>query len=119
MRRCPARARPEVSAPRSPRSGRSWSRGAELVLDEVGFDPRGFDLVATGEGVVDRTTGEGKAPGEVARRCVAAGVRCVVFGGRVTAAVEGAETWELSGDPARAAADLTKLGETLARSLVA
>src|SRR5439155_867143 len=58
--------------------------GAELVLDEVGFDPRGFDLVVTGEGVVDGTTGEGKAPGEVARRCAAVGARCVVFGGRVT-----------------------------------
>jgi len=91
--------------------------GAELVLDEIGFDPRGFDLVVTGEGVVDRTTGEGKAPGEVVRRCLEAGARCVVFGGRVTAPVEGAETYELSGDPARAAADLAELGETLARSL--
>lgn len=91
--------------------------GAELVLDEVGFDPRGFDLVVTGEGLVDRTTGEGKAPGEVARRCVEAGVRCVVFGGRVTAPVDGAETVQLSGDPARAANDLAALGETLARSL--
>jgi glycerate kinase len=91
--------------------------GAELVLDEIGFDPRGFDLVVTGEGAVDGTTGKGKAPGEVARRCRDAAVRCVVFGGRVTAAVEGAETVELSGDPARAAADLAELGETLARSL--
>jgi glycerate 2-kinase len=90
--------------------------GAELVLDEIGFEPRGFDLIVTGEGAVDRTTAEGKAPGEVARRCRDAGVRCVVFGGRVTAAVEGAETVELSGDPTRAAADLAELGETLARS---
>jgi glycerate 2-kinase len=91
--------------------------GAELVLDEIGFDPRGFDLVVTGEGAVDRTSGEGKAPGEVARRCAEAGVRCVVFGGSVAAPVEGAETVELSGDPARAADDLVALGETLARSL--
>jgi len=91
--------------------------GAQLVLGEIGFDPRGFDLVVTGEGAVDRTTGEGKAPGEVARRCAEAGVRCVVFGGRVAAPVEGAETVELSGDPARAADDLAALGETLARSL--
>jgi glycerate kinase len=91
--------------------------GAELVLDEVGFDPRGFDFVVTGEGLVDRTTGEGKAPGEVARRCVEAGVRCVVFGGRVATAVEGAETVELSGDPARAGDDLAALGDRLARSL--
>jgi glycerate 2-kinase len=91
--------------------------GAELVLEEVGFDHGGFDLVVTGEGVVDATTGEGKAPGEVARRCRAAGTRCAVFGGRVAAAVEGAETYELSGDPARATADLEALGERLARSL--
>ena len=91
--------------------------GAELVLDEIGFDPRGFDLVVTGEGVVDLTTGEGKAPGEVVRRCLEVGARCVVFGGRVAAPVEGAETYELSGDPARAAVDLAGLGETLARSL--
>ena len=93
--------------------------GAELVLDEVGFDPRGFDLIVTGEGVVDRTTGEGKAPGEVARRCAELGVRCVVFGGRVTGPVDGGETAELSGDPARAAADLAALGDRLARSLSA
>jgi glycerate 2-kinase len=91
--------------------------GAELVLDEIGFDPRGFDLVVTGEGVVDGTTGEGKAPGEVARRCAEAGARCVVFGGRVAARVAGAETVELSGNPTRAADDLVALGEALARSL--
>jgi glycerate kinase len=91
--------------------------GAELVLDEIGFDPGGFDLVVTGEGVVDATSGEGKAPGEVARRCRAGGVRCAVFGGRVTVALEGVETYELSGVPARAAADLEALGERLARSL--
>ena len=91
--------------------------GARLVLETIGFDPRGFDLVVTGEGAVDRTTKEGKAPGEVARRCAEAGVRCVVFGGRVEAPVEGTETVELSGDPARAADDLAALGETLARSL--
>jgi glycerate 2-kinase len=90
--------------------------GAELVLDEVGFDPGGFDLVVTGEGAVDATTAEGKAPGEVARRCRAAGTRCAVFGGRVVEPVDGTETYELSGDPARAAADLEALGEHLARA---
>jgi glycerate 2-kinase len=93
--------------------------GAGFVLDEIGFDPAGFDLVVTGEGAVDATTSEGKAPGEVARRCREAGVRCVVFGGRVHEPVAGAETVELSGDPARAADDLARLGEELARSLVA
>jgi glycerate 2-kinase len=91
--------------------------GAAFVLDEVGFDPARFDLVVTGEGAVDATTSEGKAPGEVARRCDSAGVRCVVFGGRVRTPLPGVETVELSGEPARAAADLAELGEELAREL--
>ena len=60
-------------------------QGAALVLEVVGFDERlaRSGLVVTGEGSVDRTTLEGKGPAEVARRAVAAGVPCVVFGGRV------------------------------------
>ena len=85
--------------------------GAGLVLDEVGFDAAGYDLVVTGEGRVDATTTLGKAVGEVAKR--AAGTRCVVFGGVVETAVAGAETIELSGDPARARADLVALGRDL------
>ena len=90
--------------------------GAAAVLDLVGFDARlaGCDLVVTGEGAVDETTQEGKAPGEVASRASAAGVRCIVFGGRVLVDVEGAETVALSGDPARAEADLVELGRRLA-----
>jgi glycerate kinase len=84
--------------------------GAPLVLDLVGFDPTGYDLVVTGEGTVDRTTTRGKAPGEIARRCLAAGVRCVVFGGRVVEPLEGVETVALSGEPARAREDLAELG---------
>ena len=85
--------------------------GATLVLDAVGFDASGYDLVVTGEGRVDATTALGKAPGEVARRC--AGTRCVVFGGIVEAEVPGAETVPLSGDPARAREDLVTLGRDL------
>jgi len=90
--------------------------GADAVLDLVGFDARASacDLVVTGEGTVDAMTAEGKAPGAVARRCAAAGVRCVVAGGVVTAAVEGAETVALSGDPGRCADDLRELGRRLA-----
>lgn len=84
--------------------------GAALILDLVGFDPRCYDLVVTGEGTVDATTTRGKAPGEVAGRCRAAGVRCVVFGGRVVEAVPGVETKALSGHPAAAAGDLVELG---------
>jgi glycerate kinase len=90
-------------------------QGAGLVLTAVGFDPRGHDLVVTGEGTVDATTMRGKAPGEVARRCAVAGVRCVVFGGRVEGEVLGAETRALSGDPSRAHSDLVALGARLAR----
>lgn len=90
--------------------------GAVTVLDLIGFDDRlaGCDLVVTGEGTVDATTVEGKAPGEVARRAASAGVRCVAFGGRVVQTVPGAETVELSGDPARAEGDLVALGRDLA-----
>jgi glycerate 2-kinase len=87
--------------------------GAPLVLDLVGFDPVGYDLVVTGEGTVDRTTTRGKAPGEVARRCVAAGVRCVVFGGRIREAPPELEVIALSGDPSRAREDLVALGTLL------
>ena len=89
--------------------------GAALVLEEIGFDPAGYDLVVTGEGRVDRTTATGKAPGEVARRCREAGVRCVVFGGVVAEPLTGVETVALSGDPSRARADLVELGERLAQ----
>jgi len=89
--------------------------GAQAVLDLLGFDQhlRGHDLVVTGEGQIDATTAEGKAPGEVVTRCVAAGVRCVVFGGRVRAELAGAETIPLSGEPARAEVDLVELGRQL------
>ena len=50
----------------------------------------------------------------VAARCAAAGVRCVVFGGRVLEQVDGAETVSLSGDRSRAERDLEQLGKQLA-----
>jgi glycerate kinase len=87
--------------------------GAPLVLDLIGFDPVGYDVVVTGEGTVDVTTTRGKAPGEVARRCVGAGVRCVLFGGRVLERLDDAETVALSGDPSRARKDLIELGRSL------
>jgi glycerate kinase len=89
--------------------------GAPAVLDLLGFDQRvrGHDLVVTGEGQIDVTTAEGKAPGEIVTRCVAAGVRCVVFGGRVRAEIAGAETTALSGEPSWAEADLVELGRQL------
>jgi glycerate kinase len=89
--------------------------GAPTLLDLIGFDAHAAraDVVVTGEGAVDATTTAGKAPGEVARRAVAGGVRCVIFGGRVRAEVPGAEMVTLSGDPGRAEEDLVGLGRRL------
>jgi glycerate kinase len=97
--------------------GAELAPGASTVLDLLGFDDllARHDLVVTGEGEVDETTSTGKAPGEIASRAVAAGVRCVVFGGRVLAPVAGAEMVALSGDPERAEEDLVELGRGLAR----
>lgn len=90
--------------------------GAETILDLVGFERRvrGANLVVTGEGQVDRTTAEGKAPAAVLARSRSAGVRCVVFGGRVVEQLPEVETVALSGDPQRAEADLAELGRELA-----
>jgi glycerate kinase len=91
--------------------------GAREVLRRLRFAERvpAADLVVTGEGAVDATTVVGKAPGEASKICREAGVRCVVFGGRVEVELEGVETIALSGDPSRAEADLVELGERLAR----
>lgn len=70
--------------------------GAAFVLDAVGFDPRGFDLVVTGEGAVDETTWTGKAPGEVVRRCAEAGVAYVLFSMRDLLASSSMRPWASS-----------------------
>ena len=86
--------------------------GAPYVLEAIGFHERAAraDLVVTGEGTVDRTTFEGKAPGEAVRACRELGVECVLFGGRVE---DGIEAEPLSGDPDRAEEDLSGLGVRL------
>lgn len=96
--------------------GAELVRGAEAILDLVGLDRQltTCDLAITGEGTVDLTTAEGKAPGAVARRCALAGVPCVVAGGVVREPVPDAETVALSGDPGRCADDLRELGRKLA-----
>lgn len=60
-------------------------RGAEWVLERVGFDAAlaKADLVLTAEGVFDRTSLVGKAPGEVVRRAQAAKKKVAVVAGRV------------------------------------
>jgi glycerate 2-kinase len=96
--------------------GADLVRGAESVLDLLDFGRRlaTCDLAVTGEGTVDVTTAEGKAPGVAAGRCRAAGVRCVVAGGIVREHVPGAETIALSGDARRCASDLRDLARSLA-----
>jgi glycerate 2-kinase len=88
--------------------------GAQYLFELTGFRDRAAraDLVVTGEGTVDRTTFEGKAPGEAVRVCKELGVRCVLFGGRVE---DGIDAVALSGDPTRAQEDLQQLGLRLAR----
>jgi glycerate 2-kinase len=95
--------------------GAELVEGAELVLDMTGFDEHaaGAALVVTGEGEVDASTFEGKAPGTVLRRCAALGVRCELFGGVVR---DGFDAHALSGRRALAGEDLINLGERLALS---
>jgi glycerate 2-kinase len=83
--------------------------GAAYVLEAIAFRERAAraDLVITGEGTVDRTTFDGKAPAEAVAVCAGLGVRCVLFGGRVE---DGVEALALTGDPARARDDLEELG---------
>jgi glycerate 2-kinase len=87
--------------------------GAELILELLAFDASGYDLVVTGEGTVDETTWEGKAPAAVLAACERAGVPCTLFGGRVY----GGDAVPLSGDPANAYDDLVTLATRLGRAL--
>ena len=93
--------------------------GSELVADAIGLRERlrGAALVVTGEGAVDAASREGKVTGLVASLAAEAGVRCVVFGGRIDAELPGAEIIALSGDPSRAEADLEELGGRLGREV--
>jgi glycerate 2-kinase len=89
--------------------------GAELVLERVGFRDaaQSADLVVTGEGTVDRSTFEGKVPGEVVRVCAEERVPCVLFAGRLREHPPGLEVYELPGGPDRSAEDLVELGKNL------
>ena len=97
--------------------GAELKEGAELVLQLTGFDDRARHaaFAITGEGTVDETTLEGKAPGAVVRHCRNLGVPCVLFGGRVMPNLP-IEATPLSGDPSHARRDLVALGERVARA---
>jgi glycerate kinase len=86
--------------------------GAQLVLELLHFDPRGYELVVTGEGTVDETTWEGKAPAAVRDACERAGVSCILFGGRVLSG----DAVQLSGEPANAYDDLVTLATRLGQA---
>ena len=112
---CPAPARPAASARRSRRSARELVPGADAVLDADRLRPGAATTSSSpARARSTRRRWRGRRPAEVARRCAAAGVRCVVFGGRVRGTVPStvpAELVALSGDPARARDDLVELGE--------
>ena len=93
--------------------------GAELVAEAIGLRRRlkGSALAVSGEGTVDAASQEGKVTGLVAALAAEAGVRCVIFGGRVESELPDAQTVALSGDPSRAEADLEELGEKLGREV--
>jgi glycerate kinase len=97
--------------------GGELTEGAEVVLQLTGFDhiARSARFAVTGEGTVDQTTLEGKAPGAVLRHCRNLGVECVLFGGRVAPNVR-VDARALSGDRRRAREDLIALGNELAQS---
>ncbi|MFN2570215.1 MAG: glycerate kinase [Gemmatimonadales bacterium] len=61
------------------------ARGAEWVLERAGFDAAlaKADLVITAEGIFDKTSLVGKAPGEVVRRAQAARKKVAVVAARV------------------------------------
>jgi glycerate 2-kinase len=88
--------------------------GARYVLELIGFRERlhRVDLAVSGEGTLDATTTEGKAPWEARRVCGQEGVRCALFGGRVE--LDAPDVHALSGIPGRAAEDLRALGRKLA-----
>lgn len=108
--------------------GAELAPGAELILETIGFHERlhGVALAVTGEGALDRTTLEGKAPLAVLNACRDQGVPCAVFAGRLDSDASNkllqafggrAEVHALSGEPDRAREDLVALGERLGGQL--
>ena len=88
--------------------------GARWILERIDFRAylRDADLAVSGEGKLDATTLEGKAPWEARRMAGEEGVRCALFGGRVE--LDEPDLHALSGKPRRAAEDLRALGRELA-----
>jgi len=89
--------------------------GASYVLELIRFRERlrGVTLAVSGEGTLDETTTEGKAPWRARLACEQEGVRCALFGGRVE--LDAPDVHALSGEPLRVRADLRGLALELAR----
>ena len=87
------------------------------MLDLLDFEPCAYDLVVTGEGRVDVTTGRARSRRRSHVAAPRRGVPCVVFGGVVSEPLAGVETIALSGDPVRAPQDLVELGLRLGTRL--
>ena len=97
--------------------GGTLMSGAMLVLDAVRFEAHlsASSTVVTGEGRVDATTFDGKAPGTVLELAARAGVPAVAFGGIVDFRPPGYDIRQLSGNPKQAANDLFDLGRQIAK----
>jgi glycerate 2-kinase len=89
--------------------------GARWILERIDFRAylREADLALSGEGRLDPTTLEGKAPWEARRMAEEEGVRCALFGGRVQ--IDEPDVHALSGDPGRVRDDLRELALELVR----
>jgi glycerate kinase len=94
--------------------GASLVPGARWILERIDFRAylREVDLAVSGEGRLDATTLEGKAPWEARRMAEEEGVRCALFGGRVE--LDEPDVHALSGKPRRSVEDLRRLGRELA-----
>ena len=104
-------------------SGRHSRRSEQISYPE----PRSFSTSSASTKLFRATISSSRARGRSTRRpprerrrarsrdgAWRAGVRCVVFGGRVRAEISGAETIALSGERDHAEADLVDLGRRLA-----
>lgn len=90
--------------------------GAQLVMQEVGFDGRLREagLCITGEGRIDAQTLHGKVVAVVADKCAACGVPCVAVAGQIEAPA--AEELRRRGCDTHEQGDLELAGRELARS---
>jgi glycerate kinase len=74
------------------RAGRK--RGADWILDSVGFDRalQDADLCITGEGHADGQSSKGKLVSRIAKRCQSAGVPCIAVVGGMDESARGLES---------------------------